>query len=87
MGFDFLVTIGEEVFRVSGEVDHQGAKYNAAQKFKDKYKLSVPLGSIAEHAKSRQIPEPKEPVETTEEVLRKLGQITSGSQLRQEASI
>jgi hypothetical protein len=71
MGSDFLVTIGEDIFKVK-ESDHQGAKYAAAQQFKSKYHLICPLTAIVEHARARQVSLPFAPLETTKALLKEL---------------
>lgn len=66
----YKVRIGSDIFTVEAE-DNFRAKYEAAVQFKEKHKLSVPLGEIVSHAKARVIPS-LEPEETTAEVLKVL---------------
>lgn len=68
MGSDFFVTIGEDIFMVN-EDDHQGAKYSAAQLFRNKYSLTCPLTAIVDHARARQVSAAFESTETTKSVL------------------
>lgn len=67
----YIVAIGDDIFEVDAE-DNQGARYSAAEQFKTKYKLTCSLSSIAVFAKTRMVPEPPEPVESTKDVLKAL---------------
>ena len=66
----FRVRIGNDVFTVEAE-DNLRAKYEAAEQFKKKHKLNVPLGEVVSHAKARVVPS-LEPEETTAKVLEEL---------------
>lgn len=67
----YKVRIGSDIFTVEAE-DNLRARYEAAVQFKEKHKLSVPLGEIVSHAKARVVTEPGA-YETTKEVLVSLG--------------
>ena len=69
----YLVTIGSDFFEVEA-VDHQDAKYTAADLFRQKYNLNIPLSPIVQYAKSRTIKGPAEPTISTQELLQLLQQ-------------
>ena len=67
----FIVTIGDDFFEVEA-VDHQDAKYSAADLFRSKYSLNIRLTPIVQHAKSRAVKGPAEPTISTKELLQLL---------------
>lgn len=68
----YRVTIGEEIFDVT-TVDNLSARYEAAELFRQRFNLNVPLGKIVEYSRARVVTAPFEPTQTTEEVLKLLG--------------
>ena len=67
----FLVTIGDDFFEVEA-VDHQDAKYTAADLFRRKYNLEMRLTPIVQYAKSRAVKGTAEPTIPTGELLKLL---------------